>query len=463
MKRALADFLDSWLTSSDRKPLIVRGARQVGKTWLVRDMAQRHSRQLVEVNFERRPELAHHFRVNDVQRVLKELEADLGVSIQSDSTILFLDEIQAAPSLLAFLRWFHEDMPALPVVAAGSLLEFILREHDFSMPVGRVAYCHVEPVTFYEYLDASGNERLRAALVNSVESSDLSPLLHQKALDLFGQYCLIGGLPEVMADWIEKQDGKRRLQLQRDLIATYRDDFNKYRQRVSVELLRHAMDAVPKQLGGRFVYGHVGADAQHRDIKRTIELLTLARVCHRVEHTSANGLPLGAETNPRLFKTILVDIGLASAQLGLSGIELRDLDRMVWANKGGMAEQFVGQHLRSLFMAFEEPQLFYWQRTEGRQGEIDYIVQQGGRIVPVEVKAGATGSMKSLHAFMCAKQFPLAVRFDTNPPSVQDMDVRTTTGDAVQYRLLSLPLYMVESLPVAVQQVVSETTNRVEA
>jgi Holliday junction resolvase-like predicted endonuclease len=128
-----------------------------------------------------------------------------------------------------------------------------------------------------------------------------------------------------------------------------------------------------------------------------------------------------------------------------------------------MAEQFVGQHLRSLFMAFEEPRLFYWQRTEGRQGEIDYIVQQGGQIVPVEVKAGATGSMKSLHAFMHAKKLPLAVRFDTNPPSMQDMDVRTTTGDVVQYRLLSLPLYMVESLPVAVQRVIGETTSRVNA
>ena len=127
------------------------------------------------------------------------------------------------------------------------------------------------------------------------------------------------------------------------------------------------------------------------------------------------------------------------------------LDRVVWANKGGLAEQFVGQHLRCLFRSFEEPRLFYWQRAEGRQGEVDYIIQQGSRVVPIEVKAGSAGSMKSLHAFMHNKQLPLAVRFDTNPPSVQDMNVQTTTGDPVRYKLLSLPLYMVESLPAAVQ------------
>lgn len=452
MKRAISDFLDAWLTGSNRKPLVLRGARQVGKTWLVRDLAQRHARQLVEINLEHHPELAQHFRANDLPRAIAELEADLGVSIRSETSVVFLDEIQAAPHLLAFLRWFHEDMPDLPVVAAGSLLEFTLRDHDFSMPVGRIAYCHVEPVTFYEYLEASGNGKLRLALEAAVGSNDLNPRLHEKALDLFGQYCLVGGLPEVIADWIEKQDANRRLQLQRDLIATYRDDFNKYRQRVSTELLRRAMDAVPQQLGGRFVYGHVDTDVRQRDIKRALDLLTLARVCHRIEHTSANGLPLGAETNSRLFKTILLDIGLASAQLGLSRVELRDLDRMVWANKGGMAEQFVGQHLRCLFMPFEDPRLYYWQRTEGRQGEIDYVVQQGRQVVPVEVKAGAAGSMKSLHAFMYAKRLPLAVRFDTNSPSVQDLDVRTTTGEAVQYKLLSLPIYMVEDLPVVVQR-----------
>lgn len=451
LNRTVSTFLDEWLAAPNRKPLVMRGARQVGKTWLVRTLAQRHSRQLIEVNLERRPELADLFQNNDCRRSIANLEAELGTTIRPDSSILFLDEIQATPRLLAFLRWFNEDMPELPVVTAGSLLEFTLQDHDFSMPVGRITYCHVEPVTFYEYLDASGHDKLRVALAEAVETSQLSAPLHQKALDLFAHYCLVGGLPEVLSDWINTQSDESRLRLQRDLIATYRDDFNKYRERVPAELLRRTMDSVSQQLGDRFVYGHIDSDIRHRDAKRALEFLVLARVCHRVEHTSANGIPLGAETNPRLFKALVSDIGLASVQLGLSALDLHNLDRVIWANKGGLAEQFVGQHLRCLFKPFEEPRLFYWQRAEGRQGEIDYLIQHGSLIVPIEVKSGRSGSMKSLHAFMQSKQLPLALRFDVNPPSIQDMAVHTTTGDLANYKLLSLPLYMVESIPAAIQ------------
>jgi len=451
MKRSISDFLDKWIQDADRKPLVLRGARQVGKTWLVRDLARRHGLMLVELNMERRPELADHFRSNDPHRAIADLSVDLGISIVPENSLLFIDEVQAAPKLLAFLRWFREDFPNIPVVAAGSLLDFALRDHAFSMPVGRISYCYLEPVSFYEFLDASGNEMLKSALVAAGDSLDLAPRLHQRALALFAEYCLVGGLPEVVADWIAKRDDARRLQLQRDLIATYRDDFNKYRGRIPADLLRGVMDAIPRQLANRFVYSHVDGEMKHRDIKQALELLRLARVCHRIEHTAANGLPLGAELNPRTFKVILVDVGLAAIQLGLSRLDLRDLSDVDWVNKGGVAEQFVGQHLRCLSPAYEDPRLFYWQRTEGRKGEIDYIVQHGSRVIPVEVKAGKAGSMKSLHAFMHGKGLPFAVRLDANAPSCQDVDVETTTGDSVAYRLVSLPLYMVESIPAAIQ------------
>lgn len=454
MKRFVSGFLDEWLVAPTRKPLVLRGARQVGKTWLARDLAKRHSFQLIELNLERFPEYAEHFRANDPRRAVSDLEADLGTTIDPKHSLLFLDEIQATPQLLAFLRWFYEEMPEMPVIAAGSLLEFALRDHDFSMPVGRTAYCHIEPVSFYEFLDASGNGKLRSALANAAESGELSARLHERSLELFGEYCLVGGLPEVMAEHVAGKGMTACMQLQRDLVATYRDDFNKYRGRLSVDLLRRAMDAVPRQLGSRFVYSHVEADTKHREIKQAVQLLELAGICHRVEHTAANGLPLGAETNPRLFKAIHVDIGLVSVQLGLSKLGLRDLDQVVWANKGALAEQFVGQHLRCIPREFEEPRLFYWQRTGGRQGEVDYIIQHGRYIVPIEVKAGAAGMMKSLHAFMYARGFEVAVRFDTNPPSVQKLNVRTTTGESVQYRLLSLPIYMTESLPAGLDRLV---------
>ena len=451
MKRSASQFLDQWIKDNHRKPLVLRGARQVGKTWLVRDLAQRHGLRLVEINMERRPELADHFRSNDARRAVGDLSADLGISIDPGTCLLFIDEVQATPQVLAFLRWFREEMPELPVVAAGSLLDFALREHAFSMPVGRISYCYLEPFSFYEFLDASGNELLKKALISAGESLDIAPRIHQRALELFSEYCLVGGLPEVISDWIAKRDDGRRLQLQRDLITTYRDDFNKYRGRISVDLLRGVMDALPRQLGGRFVYSHVDGEAKHRDLKQALDLLRLARVCHRVEHTAANGLPLGAETNPGLFKVILVDVGLAAVQLGLSRLDLRDLDTVVWANKGGLAEQFVGQHLRCLSQVYEDPGLFYWQRNEGRQAEIDYVIQHGSHVVPVEVKAGKAGSMKSLHAFMQGKKLSCALRLDINPPSSQEVDVMTTTAESVKYRLISLPLYMVESIPAALQ------------
>jgi hypothetical protein len=449
MKRSVSKFLDQWIKDTQRKPLVLRGVRQVGKTWLVRDLAQRHGLKLVELNMERRPELADHFRSNDPRRAVSDLSADLGISISPETCLLFIDEVQATPQLLAFLRWFREEMPEMPVVAAGSLLDFALREHAFSMPVGRISYCYLEPLSFYEFLDASGNELLKTTLIAAGESLDIAPRLHQRALELFSEYCLVGGLPEVVSDWIEKRDDERRLKLQRDLITTYRDDFNKYRGRISADLLRGVMDALPRQLGGRFVYSHVDGEAKHRDLKQALELLRLARVCHRVEHTAANGLPLGAEVNPGLFKVILVDVGLAAVQLGLSRLDLRNLDTVVWSNKGGIAEQFVGQHLRCLSQAYEDPGLFYWQRTEGRQAEIDYVVQHGSQIIPLEVKAGKAGSMKSLHAFMQAKQLSCALRLDINPPSFQRVDVKTTTSESVSYKLISLPLYMVESIPSA--------------
>lgn len=451
MNRFRSEFLNDWLVDPNRKPLIVRGARQVGKTWLVRALAKTNDRTLVELNFEKQPGLAGNFSSNDPARILSELQADLGRDIDPGRAILFLDEIQAAPALLASLRWFYEEMPELPVIAAGSLLDFTLKKHDFSMPVGRVMYCHVGPLTFFEFLDASGNKNLGKALRTAAAEGVLSPRLHARALELFSEYCLTGGLPEVVAAWTADRNDNRRLQLQQDLITSYRDDFNKYRKHVSADLLRRVLDAVPKQTGGNFVYQQVDADSSHLNLKLALEMLVLARVCHRIEHTAANGLPLGAEGNLRLFKVMMIDIGISTAQLGLSRVDFRNLDEVVWASKGRMAEQFVGQHLLNLFSPWEEPRLFYWQRTGGRQGEIDFILQQGPHIVPIEVNAGSAGSMKSLHAFMHSKRLPLAIRLDTNPPSLQDMDVRTTTGDRTRYRLLSLPLYMTEAIPLAME------------
>jgi len=243
------------------------------------------------------------------------------------------------------------------------------------------------------------------------------------------------------------------VKVQQDLIATFRDDFNKYSKRIKTENLHKVLRSVPDQLGNKFVTSRVDAALRSGEVKNALALLTQARICHKIFHTSGNGLPLGAEANEKFFKVLMVDIGLVSIQLGLSRLKITDARDFIFKNKGSLAEQFVGQQVRIFQSILEDPTLYYWQRTSGRQGEIDYIIQYGATIIPVEVKSGAKGAMKSLHQFMFAKNLELAVRCDQNPQTIHIMDVKTTTGERVSYKLLSIPFYLVEVLPSLLEQV----------
>ena len=362
------------------------------------------------------------------------------------SSLLFLDEIQAAPELLAKLRWFKEELPLLPVIAAGSLLEFSLHKYQYSMPVGRITYFYLEPMSFFEFVLASGHQ----ALFKKISSYDLHqsmPIsLHEKCLHLYYDYCLVGGMPEVVQAWIEHQNMTACLKIQQDLLATYRDDFHKYGGEMDARLLTKIMLSVSKQLGNKFVYNQVDPFQKTPPVKKALEMLSQAKVCSKVLHTSGNGLPLGAESNQKFFKVLMLDIGLVSAQAGLSSIKSREAKKVIFTNKSGLAEQFVGQQLCAAQSLLNNPQLFYWQRTGGRMGEIDYIIQHQNNVVPVEVKSGPAGSMKSLHQFMFDKNLNFAVRFNQNLALLENIQVKTTSGNPVEYRLLSLPLYLAESI-----------------
>ncbi len=228
MQRFASKELDKWLKSHHRKPIVLRGARQVGKTWLVRDLATRHHLELIELNFERFPTLADLFSENKPEEILTNIEAELGKTIDPASSILFLDEIQAAPELFSKLRWFKEDMPNLPVVAAGSLLEFALNKYEYSVPVGRITYLYLEPMSFFEFILSSGNHALYEKLKNFRIEKGLPESLHEKCLALFHDFCLVGGMPEVAKEWVNTKDMKSCIMLQQDLLETYRDDFHKY-------------------------------------------------------------------------------------------------------------------------------------------------------------------------------------------------------------------------------------------
>lgn len=443
MKRLLQQNLDHWLVDPFRKPLILRGARQVGKTWLVRDLAQRNQKNLIELNFERDPGVKRFFSSNDPRAILGEISLWQGKNLATEQSLLFLDEIQAAGDILAKLRWFSEELPVLPVIAAGSLLEFTLADHSFSMPVGRVGFLHIEPLIFHEYLMAHGMEFLLDQLLQWQPGSTYSDILHEQATAWFHRYCMTGGMPAVVNADRAGADARNIRDIQLDLTATYRSDFSKYAKKIDSSVLEATLATVAASVGKKFVYARIGESVKQYQAKTALDLLVKARVCHIVQHTSANGLPLGAEIKGTVRKVILNDIGLFHALLqtpAQNSFPARE--NLAPQARAQMSEQIVGQQLRQRGpLGGDGPQLYYWQREGGRPGEIDYLLQIDGHIVPVELKSGAAGSMKSLHQFMFDKNLDYAVRFDSNPPAQFDVSVKTTRGDPVRYRLRSLPSY----------------------
>ena len=451
MKRIFSDFLVSWLTSERRKPLIVRGARQVGKTWLVRELARESGRSLLEWNFDRNPEYARIFQEegSDPRRWLDDLALRTGVTAPVGELILFLDEIQSAPEVLAKLRWFAEEMPELPVVAAGSLLEFALRDFEYSVPVGRVSFAFVEPMSFPEFLQAHRQDKLLRRLAEWMPGLPLGEAVHTLAMDFYDRYLMTGGMPEVVgADAAGAQASECR-RLQRDLVQAYRNDFAKYSGRMDPRILDDVLRGAADQLGHKFVYSIVGAGVKHQQAKRALDLLCMAQLCDSIPHAECNGVPLAGKINDRLRKVMLLDVGLAHAlwntPAGNSFPRWRDVAP---ALRGGLTEQGIAQQLR---VAMGEPsrrgELFHWRRENGRVGEIDLVLECHGRIVPVETKSGAAGAMKSLHQFMHDKSLSLAVRVDRNQPNLQNIHVRTTLGQPVDYQLLNLPHSLAWRIP----------------
>ncbi len=447
MKRYLLDKLKDWLISPSRKPAVLRGARQVGKTWIVRELASQTGKQLIELNFEKQRSLAIHFESNDPSTILLNLEGALNKHIIPADSILFLDEIQAAPELFAKLRWFYEDMPELAVIAAGSLLEFVLENHTFSMPVGRIQYFFIEPLGFEEFLLAKNETHLLSAIEKISIEKPLNAALHDKANQLFKEFVTVGGMPEAVSTWIKTSSLQLLSEVHNNLINTYQDDFTKYAGKLSINYLEEVLHAVPKLLTKKFVYSHVEPAARHESIKQALNLLVKARLCHKVQSSSANGIPLGAEVNFKIFKIILIDVGLVSTMLGLKLHQFRSVEDILVINKGALAEQVVGQLLRLLSPFYVEPTLYYWNRElASSSAEIDYLIQDNQQLIPIEVKAGVEGKLRSLHQFMSEKPWKLAIRFYAGPIQRNHIQSKTTTGDQNDYELISLPFYLLGQL-----------------
>jgi len=448
MQRSAEERLAAWAAQKNRKPLVLRGARQTGKTWLVGEFGGRFPGQMASVNFEREPELAACFAPNDPKAILGLLEARLRRTITPGKTLLFLDEIQTAPEILAKLRWFAEELPSQHVIAAGSLLDFALADHAFSMPVRRITYGHLEPMTFAEFLVATGEERLLKAIRVCTPSAGVPDVLHSRLLELVRNYALVGGMPAAVADWVEHHSFTRTAEIHRDLLQTIRDDFAKYKRGVYTTRVAKVFAALPRLVGRKFQPSKVDADEKTLPIKDAFHMLALARVVTPVQRSAANGIPLAAEVDERYQKVCLLDTGLYATQTGIDAAAVASQPDLTLVNEGQLAEQLVGQELRACRPFNEEPALFTWVReAKNSNAEVDYVIQVGTRIVPVEVKAGATGTLRSLHMMVAEKELDLAVRVSSTPLQRRKIQTALPIGTPRSFTLLSVPFYLVSEIP----------------
>lgn len=447
IKRKSASILEGWLRKNHRKPLVLRGARQVGKSTLVREFAKSAGLDLLEVNLERHAALDSVFRSLDVVRIVREIEGLIGRRVVTENALLFLDEIQATPHALAALRYFYEEMPGLPVVAAGSLLEFTLADHEFSMPVGRVEYLHLGPVAFSEFL-AAADSGLVPYLDAAGRFEEIPDTAHARLVERLREFFFIGGMPAAVREFLDGGSLVAVREVQRSIVETYQDDFAKYARREMLVMLQGVFQRIPANIGRKIKYVNLSHDDLSRDTKSCVDLLARSQVCQRIVASHCSGLPLAAGENPKAFKLLSMDVGIANFLCGGRWETLSQATSQSLVNEGALAEQFVGQHLA--YIDPGKPSLHYWLR-EGKKenAEVDYVMAAGEKILPVEVKAGAAGSLKSLHQFCLEKKSATALRLDLNKPSRFPVTFKARDGAdtaEVHFELLSLPLYAVEAL-----------------
>ncbi len=448
LTRQATETLKKWFNSPRRKPLVLRGARQVGKSTLVEAFAHELNMDPITINCEKQRQLDSVFESLDIPRILSELEALAGQGAINSEKILFLDEIQATPNALQALRYFYEERPDLPVIAAGSLLEFALSDHQFSMPVGRIQYMHLGPFTFREFLSAIDPERL-PYLEKLTPDNQLPDAAHKALCTIQRNYLFTGGMPEAVAVYKETQSLTEVSAVHREITETYIDDFSKYARNKDLALLQRIFSSIPRLLGQKIKYVNLAEGERSAHIRAMIDLLIKAQVVLPIWHSHCSGLPLGADINDTVFKLAFLDVGLANYFCGIGWQDLNNSDEKKLINEGGVAEQFIAQQLA--WLGAGKPELTYWQRERSSSNaEVDFVQAFGNAIFPIEVKSGKSGSLKSLQQFILKKQVKQALRFDLNQPSRQRITQKAKTRDGseeISYELISLPLYAVGELP----------------
>ncbi len=451
IERPIDALLLEWKNSANRKPLLLRGARQVGKSWAVEHLGETFD-YFIEVNFEKRPEMLDVFqKIHDVHELASSLGMYYNTPVIPGRTLLFLDEIQKSADAVQSLWSFKEDYKELHVVAAGSLLEFALQDLP-SFGVGRIRSLFVYPFSFDEFLVAEGKaDWVKAKQGASTEKPLLEPL-YNDLVQHFRTFLMVGGMPASVAAWITTHDYSQCQAELDDIQLTYYDDFPKYAKKVDTTLLRNTLQSVVMQIGDKFTYSEVDGGYRAEEVKKALKLLCDAGIIKRVSYTSGNGLPLGAEVNDKFRKYIYLDSGLLLRILDFDFGGARQLTEMIIAgtaedlvNKGGLAEMVLGWELVKYNNPRTQHDLFYWENTaEGTRSEVDYIIARELKVLPIECKAGTSGKMKSLYEFMRQKHLTEAIRSSLeNFSELEYIDKKDK--DAVRHVQI-LPLFAISNL-----------------
>jgi predicted AAA+ superfamily ATPase len=439
-------YLENWLKKTNRKPLVIRGARQVGKSTLVRQFCKQNHIKLHEINLEKYPELDSIFASNEASKVISAIEDILEVKINpSKSSLLFLDEIQSSPAALECLRYFHEELSQLPVIAAGSLLEFLINDHDYSMPVGRIEFLHMGPMTFSEFLTAKKESYFLSRIEKIKSLDEINEGLHNKGIQLLREYMFCGGMPEALQQMALGNIEEVSI-IQSQILQAYQSDFVKYSKKSHLQKIQKIFRYVFLNPCQKIKFSNISREDLSRDLKLNLELLEESKVISFVRHSDCAGLPLEASESEKVYKVLTLDVGLMNHAQGLQWRSFKNYQENEIVTEGDIAEQFIGQHLLYQKPCYQAPRLNYWLREgKSENAEVDYVVEEDSQMIAIEVKSGAAGKIRSLHQWQHDIKFKKkkAVRFNLSRGSYEKVRHQIQNRE-LEYELVTLPLYLID-------------------
>ena len=448
LPRFLFSELLKWKRQADHKPLIVRGARQVGKSFLIEEFGRREFKNVAVVNFEKEMTMRRLFASEEqIKRILNQIEIAKNLSIEPENTLLFLDEIQACPDAIAKLRYFYEEFQKYHVIAAGSLLEFVLDEKIKSFPVGRVETLYLYPLVFEEYLDALGEEKLLKFMSAIGPDETLPDIVSGKLKNLYRDYLIIGGMPEPIKKFLLTSSMMDARKTAENLVQTLDEDFRKYKTHFDVSHLEFIFGEVPKWIGRQINYSKFGSTLlTSQQVSKGVELLRKAMLVTKINAITSAQFPLAPRTkiHPKLF---YLDVGLAQNRNRITK-EILDSELLSSVYGGGLVEQFVAQEILALTGPAQKPELFFWvSENRTSTAEVDFVLPFKNHIIPVEVKSGRGTSLVSLHRFNVLYNPPVSIRVYEGDICLETIAVKLSTGEKISYKLLSIPHFLIRQLP----------------